>query len=76
LISETLLFIIFFGLWIVTFVLSLVRRDTVICGVGGVVGVLLGIRLMSIEGLFGLIVLIVALIQLYWAAFTEPTKNM
>jgi hypothetical protein len=76
LISETLLFIIFFGLWIVTFVLSLVRRDSVVCGVGGVVGVLLGIRLMAVEGLFGLIVLCVALIQLYWAAFTEPTKNM
>lgn len=75
-ISETLLLIIFIALWIVTFALMWGIKNKFIPGVGGVIGLILGIRLMGdVDNLLGLVVVFVAFYQLYFAIFKEEKKR-
>lgn len=74
-ISETLILMIFIALWIVTFVLMFGINNKFIPGIGGVVGLILGVRLMAdIDNLLGLVVVFVAFYQLYVATFGEEKK--
>jgi hypothetical protein len=75
-ISETLILFIFIALWIVTFVLMFVLNNKFVPGVGGVIGLLLGIRMVGdVDRMLGLIVMVIALFQLYWAAFEVDKKK-
>lgn len=66
---------IFIVIWIVTFVLMFGINNKFIPGIGGVVGLILGIRLMvGIDNLLGLVVVFVAFYQLYVATFGEEKK--
>jgi hypothetical protein len=76
LISDTLILMIFIALWIVTFVLMWALKNRFIPGVGGVIGLLLGLRLAGdVDRILGLVVMFVGLYQLYFAAFTEEKKR-
>lgn len=75
-ISETLTLFIFIALWIVTFALMWGIKSRFIPGIGGVIGVALGIRMLSqVDRILGLIVIFVAFFQLYLAAFSEGKKK-
>lgn len=75
-ISETLLLIIFIAIWIVTFALMWGIKNQFIPGIGGVIGLVLGIRLMAgVDNLLGLIVVFVGFYQLYFAIFKEENKR-
>lgn len=71
-ISETLILFIFIAMWIITFVLMWAIKNSFIPGIGGIIGVLLGIRLIStVDSILGVVVIFVAFYQLYVAAFAE-----
>ena len=75
-ISDTVLLLIFIAIWIVTFVLIWAVRNKFIAGVGGVIGLILGIRVMTgVDQLLGLVIVVVGFYQLYLAAFTEDKKK-
>jgi hypothetical protein len=75
-ISETLITFVFIAFWLVTFVLMWAIHNKFIPGIGGVIGFMLGIRLIGdVDRLLGLVVMFVALFQLYWAAFEVDKKK-
>lgn len=75
-ISETLILFIFIAMWIITFVLMWAIKESFIPGIGGVIGVMLGIRLMeSVDTLLGLVVVFIGFYQLYVAAFAEGKRR-
>jgi len=75
LISDTLLLFIFIALWIVTFALMWGIKHKFIPGIGGIIGLVLGIRIMgNVDNLLGLIIVGVAFFQLYMAVFSEEKK--
>jgi hypothetical protein len=76
LISETLILFIFIALWIITFVLMWAIKNDFIPGIGGIIGVMLGVRLMTtVDNILGLIVIFIGFYQLYVAAFAEGKKK-
>jgi len=76
LLSETLILFIFIAIWLVTFVLMWGIRNSFIPGIGGVVGIALGLRLISaVDNILGGVVIIVAFYQLYLAVFTEEQRR-
>jgi len=51
-------------------------KNQFIPGIGGVIGLVLGIRLMAgVDNLLGLIVVFVGFYQLYFAIFKEENKR-
>ena len=75
-ISETLIHFIFIALWIVTFVLMWSLKNRFIPGVGGIIGLILGLRLAGdVDRLLGIVVMLISLYQLYCAAFLEEKKR-
>lgn len=75
-ISETLILFVFIAFWIVTFVLMWAIKSNFIPGIGGVIGIVLGVRMISdVDRLLGLVVIFIALFQLYTAAFKEEKKK-
>jgi hypothetical protein len=75
-ISETLILFIFIAIWIVTFVLMWVLKNKFVPGIGGVIGMFLGIRMVGdVDRMLGIIVMFIALFQLYWAAFEVDKKK-
>jgi uncharacterized membrane protein len=63
-------------MWIITFVLMWVLKEQFVPGVGGVIGLLLGFRLISeVDRLLGIAVMFIALYQLYFAAFKSEAKK-
>lgn len=75
-ISETLILFVFIALWIVTFILMWVLHNKFVPGVGGVIGLILGIRMISsVDRILGIVVVFIALFQLYWAAFEVEKRK-
>lgn len=71
-----MLLLIFIAIWIVTFVLIWAVKSKFIAGIGGVIGLILGIRVMTgVDQLLGLVIVVVGFYQLYLAAFTEEPKK-
>lgn len=51
-------------------------KSKFIAGIGGVIGLILGIRiLINVDQLLGLVIVVVGFYQLYLAAFTEEPKK-
>lgn len=70
--SETILYLTLFAIWLLTFVLTFAQKNPIIPGIGGIVGIVLGIELISSEyELVGAIIIVIAFYQLYKAAFED-----
>jgi len=51
-------------------------KNKFLAGIGGVIGILLGIRIIGeVDRIFGLIAIFIALFQLYYAAFEGDKKT-
>lgn len=75
-INSTLIFAVFLAIWIVTFILMWAMKNKFLAGIGGVIGILLGIRIIGeVDRIFGLIAIFIALFQLYYAAFEGDKKT-
>jgi ABC-type glycerol-3-phosphate transport system permease component len=75
-ISETLILFVFIAMWLVTFILTFVLNNKFVPGIGGVIGMFLGIRMVGdVDRMLGVIVMFVALFQLYWAAFEVEKRK-
>lgn len=74
-ISDTLILFIFIALWIVFFVLGWAWKNRFLLGISGVIGLVLGVRMMGdVDKLLGLVVVFASFYPLYLAAFTEGKK--